>query len=170
MRIKIKIGLVFSGLILLAACNKEPSPYLAFVEEIEKASLLSNMKSINLNFTEGRQRVEFSPCGDSAALPKQSFPLQMESGWKIPKDFPMDKDSIQLYQNKISELENIFKGFSFSSRLLSANAVENCGQSLMLGFVPGEILVYSQNNMDNVIGFQYKRSVIKDGWDLYQLK
>lgn len=54
--------------------------------------------------------------------------------------------------------------------LAALSGGQYCHSEWSAYFKNGDILVYGKNNMDNIVGFQYERTVLGNDWQLYRPK
>lgn len=152
------------GLSLLS-CNKELNTYTELRAEIEKKSVDSLLAGWEVQHQNGAFQYSYTPCNSSQSV----FNCILDSNLSIQCS-PLP-DSLQKTLPSLLEkpkiLHQYISAWFINDSLKALKAGTACEVGFQLYFKEGNILLYKQPNLDNQIGFGYKRTPLSENWQLY---
>ncbi len=130
-------------------------------------------KNVKFEATPPSHRLVYLKCGEDHSTQMTGIQFDVRENGEIKEESIKVNDSLkgeeQVLQ-MVKEFWSDFKAIEKKYEIKSIDGSHHCGETLIYYFMNGDLLVHSQVNIDNIIGFQYSRTVLKEGWSVYRLK
>jgi len=155
-------------------CQSQGSNYSLLVQSLEKEIKTKALENFKLNSVQVTGQIVFMTCeqegNQTSYLPYSSSSGLIQLDTSAFDSSQVQNPHFQKGTQRFSEFGVALSKLTTLVELVSLDATLNCGSSLVLSLKDGSLLVRSKVNMDNHLGFQYKRKVIHSDWAVYQIK